>query len=369
MTVKKISLALTLKLFLVVLTAYLATKLVPFLGFFPYKGVLDSYPLPEFLRALANFDGVHYLLIAKNGYSQYEQAFFPIYPLLIRFLAFFLGGNELLSGLLISNLSFVLGVWIFIKTFAQKKTAKWLLLFLLTFPTAFFFHTVYTESLFFLLVSLTFYFCQQQSLKKAALFAYLASLTRLMGLFLVIPLILSVLKHKQKRLVLYASAPILGLLTYMTYLGQTTGDPLFFFTSQPIYGEARSTNLILLPQVYFRYFKILFTADFSFAYFVSILEMGFFSVVLLTLLLDLKKQLKQVRPQLLALNLFSLVNILLPTFTGSFLSVPRFVILSLSFFVYLSNLKLKSVKIGLLVIFTLGQIVLLSLFVQGYFIS
>ena len=369
MSAKKLVGIYLFKLLLVMVVSYLATKIIPYLGFFPYKNFLDKYQLPEFIRSLANFDGVHYLLIAKNGYSQYEQAFFPMYPFLIRLLASFLGENGLLAGLLISNLSLVLALWVFVKTFAQPKTDKWLLLFLLAFPTAFYFHAVYTESLFFLLVVLTFYYCQKQKLGWASLFGFLAALTRLMGLFLFIPIFLTALKKGDKKQWFFSLAPVLSLVVYMFYLYQTTGDPLFFFTSQSVFGEARSTNIILLPQVYFRYLKIFLTANWSFAYFVAILEITFFSACLVVLLFDLKNQLKKYQPNLLALNLFSLINIILPTLTGSFLSVPRFVILSLSFFVYLSNLKHKLLKIGLIVGFSLGQAILLSFFIQGYFIS
>src|SRR3989304_9578488 len=85
------------------LISYLAPFFIPYLGFFPYKEIAAQYNLPRFLTALANFDGAHYLLIAKNGYSQYQQAFFPLYPLLIRSLSFIFLNNYLLTALVISN--------------------------------------------------------------------------------------------------------------------------------------------------------------------------------------------------------------------------------------------------------------------------
>src|SRR3989338_6084990 len=88
---------------------------IPYLGFFPYKEIAAQYNLPRFLTALANFDGAHYLLIAKNGYSQYQQAFFPLYPLLIRWLSPLFFNNHLLTALIISNISFLLGLLIFSK--------------------------------------------------------------------------------------------------------------------------------------------------------------------------------------------------------------------------------------------------------------
>lgn len=100
-------------------------KFIPYLGFFPYKELLEDYHLPSFISSFANFDGVHYLILAKQGYSQYEHAFFPLYPLLIKLLTPIFFGNALLTGLIISNVSFLLGLIIFYKylrmVFADKE--------------------------------------------------------------------------------------------------------------------------------------------------------------------------------------------------------------------------------------------------------
>jgi len=72
---------------------------------------------------------------------------------------------------------------------------------------------------------------------------------------------------------------------------------------------------------------------------------------------------------LLSLNIFSFTNLLLPTLTGTFSSIPRYSLFSLSFFLYLSQLQSKRIKVGLAVVFITLQIVLLSLFVQGYFVG
>src|SRR3989338_7634876 len=51
----------------------------------------------------ANFDGVHYLSIAERGYVQYEQAFFPLYPVLVRSIARTLHITYITAGEFISN--------------------------------------------------------------------------------------------------------------------------------------------------------------------------------------------------------------------------------------------------------------------------
>jgi hypothetical protein len=115
----------------------------------------------------------------------------------------------------------------------------------------------------------------------------------------------------------------------------------------------------------------LFTAQPNFQYFISLFEITVFSFVFIILIFDLIKNLKLKIKNLsiISLNLFSLGNILLPTFTGSFLSIPRFSLLSLSFFIFLGSIKNLSIKLALMIIFFILHLVFLSSFLQGYFVS
>jgi hypothetical protein len=361
--------------------SFLAPKVIPYFGLFAHPETLLSFKLPKIIYAFANFDGVYYLKIAKDGYQQYEQAFFPLYPLLIRFFSVFFK-NYLLAGLFISNLSFFLGLIIFLKylklvsTNFNKLQPILTILFLLLFPTSFFFGAVYTEGFFFLLVVSTFYFLAKKNYGWAGFTAFLAGLTRINGVLLIIPFFLELIKNFKKNKDLWLlgfvlTTPLLGLLTYMRFLLKTTGDALAFFHAQTVFGEGRTTKLILLPQVFYRYFKILFTAQPNFQYFISFFELTIFSFVFIILIFDLMKNLKLKIKNLsvISLNLFSLANILLPTFTGSFLSIPRFSLLSLSFFIFLGSIKNSSIKLGLMIIFFILHLLFLSFFLQGYFIS
>ncbi|MCX6732102.1 MAG: hypothetical protein NTV98_01005 [Candidatus Roizmanbacteria bacterium] len=259
------------------------------------------------------------------------------------------------------------------------------LLLLLSFPTAFFFGVVYTEGLFFMFFILSLYFLEKKRYGYAGLFAALSSATRLIGIFLIIPFFFSLLKeHKitftylfttiKKHLFLLCS-PLIGLITYMYYLLITTHDPLFFFHSQPIFGANRSTKLIVLPQVYYRYIRIALTATHDFRWYISLGEMTIFTLVFVVLIFDLVYVIKQVlRAQtknyyLLGLNIFSFANLVLPTLTGTFSSIPRYSLFSLSFFLYLGQMKFFKLKIGVFLLFITLQIILLSLFIQGYFIG
>ncbi|PJE63610.1 hypothetical protein COU89_02455 [Candidatus Roizmanbacteria bacterium CG10_big_fil_rev_8_21_14_0_10_45_7] len=354
----------------------LLTHIIPYEGNFPYGEILNEYA-PSFLRPLANFDGLHYILIARMGYSQYEQAFFPLFPSLIHIVASLLQRNYLLAGILIANISFILGVLLLYATskhLLEKGNRFWFISLYLSFPTAFFFNTLYTESVFLLFVTLALLLLiKQHYAVVAALLG--ASLTRLTGVFLFFPAVLIATQHKQKRWlsIISVSAPLIGLLLYMAYLWYTTGDPLYFFTAQPAFGANRSTNLILLPQVYYRYLRILTTADLSVAYGVAVIEVTLFTIMFVAVCLEgwylFQKNRYQKLPLQTGILLFSLATLILPTLTGTFSSVPRYCLFSISSFLYLARIQSVGVKIVLCVIFAFAQLLLATMFIQGYFVS
>src|SRR3989344_5783719 len=132
--------------------AYISPSIIPNFGArFPYyQERLIGTGLPHFIWSWGNFDGVHYLGIAKDGYAhQFTQAFFPLYPILIRLLSWITNINELAACLLLSNLAFLAGLTVFYKLIKEnfdQKIALWSSIFLLAFPTSFYFGAVYTES-------------------------------------------------------------------------------------------------------------------------------------------------------------------------------------------------------------------------------
>jgi hypothetical protein len=99
------------------------------------------------------------------------------------------------------------------------------------------------------------------------------------------------------------------------------------------------------------------------------LEFFIFNLVFLVLILDLIWVLKKKNQNLLALNLFSVANLILPTLTGTFSSITRYSLLSFSFFLFLSRIKSKSVKITLGFLFLILHLVLFGFYLQGYFIG
>lgn len=371
-TFRQIALAVVIKLLFLLSIAAVTPLVIPYKGLFSFPETLTVYSLPKFVESFAHFDGIHYLLIARSGYYEFGHAFFPLFPMVIKMLSVLFFGNALLAGLAISNISCMVGLW-FLQKWLQannlKKESFWILLFLLCFPTAFFFQSVYTESLFFVLVAATLYSLQTKKLVFAALAAMLAGLTRVTGIFLVAPLLIAALSAKKLSHWLMVAAPAVGLGMYLLYLHFTTGDWLAFLHAQSAFGAGRTVGVVLLPQVLYRYLKIFLTADMNFTYFVAVVEMVVFSGAFVTAALEGWRNYVKREWQLFSVAVFSFSILLLPTVTGTLLSTPRFALLSLSSFIFVSRLKSKVLKIALLVVFGLLQIVLFGHFVQGYFVS
>ena len=122
-------------------------------------GATQAYVENPLLYSRANFDGNHYLTIARRGYGYAQQAFFPLYPNLIRYFSKYM--LPVTSGVAISIVSFFIAIIFLVKLVklddSDPNIAKWTIISLLTFPTSFFLGSVYTEGLFLMLVVLSFY--------------------------------------------------------------------------------------------------------------------------------------------------------------------------------------------------------------------
>jgi hypothetical protein len=349
------------------LTIWISSKLIP------AHDVVLIDKVPPFLSVLANFDGFHYMYIAARNYGAFEQAFFPLYPFSMGILSRFSGLDPLYSGLILSNLAFLASIYLTIKLFTvifNRRIAIWILMFLLLFPTSFFFTSVYTESFFLLFLICSLYFYRRGNFLFSFISGYFLGLTRLSGLFSPVNFFYPKAGIKKMLLIL---GPILGFLTYGFYLLRNTGNFFDFITVQTSFGANRSTSLVTLPQVYYRYIKIFLSHPWSFTHYVALFEFCVFTIVFAVLLVQLYNLLKNRKQKnfqfLLDLNLFSILNIFIPTLTGTLSSIPRYALISLSFFVFLGLVKQNPLKYILLAAFLALHIIFLSLFSRGYFIS
>jgi len=366
-----LTLALIIRFYLQLL-AGLAIKFIPFKGSFPYWDLFLAPKGPIWLWLWASFDGAHYISIAQEGYLYgLTQAYFPLYPILIRWLTF-LTKNQLWSGVIIAHLALIGFIYYFIKLGRldyPAKTIRWALVILLLFPTSFFFFSLYTESLFLFLVALSLYLARTKRFSLAALVAGLASATRLVGIFLLPAILWEYYQvHKKPNWFNLAKLTVIassGLLGYLIYLQRRFHDFLIFVTAQPGFGAGRQVDsIVMIYQVIFRYLKMFVTVSpKNDIYLVLVFEFLISMLFIGLIFYALKKKFR------LSYLIFFIPAFLLPTFTGSFASMPRYVLAGFPLFYLLASTKSKPVKI---IALTFSALLLTWAFIRfsrGYWIS
>jgi len=393
---------------LLFLIGVIAPLVLPYKPSFPYYDeMLPHYSVPQWIYSWANFDGVHYLTIAEKGYigTGSIQAFFPLLPfVMLHTMRMILGGhfNALITGLFITNISTLLLIIIFyafVKKIRNTRVAWLSIIALLLFPTSLFFAALYTESLFLLLVVAAFYFAEKKLWLWAGLATLFASATRVVGVFLVPALLLeltlqefnyvSVWKLKSKKNpyqemskkfiqesvifikenweeITWILIGALGAVFYMVFLDINFRDPLYFAHVQSSFGNGRTTNaFVTYPQVLYRSIRILITArplDFKYwSYFQEFLA----GTVTLVGLFFAAKYVK------FSHLFFALAAFVVPTLTGSFSSMPRYVLVCFPLYIGIGELLHNHKKVGIVWILVSSALLVFNtlLFIQGYWVA
>ncbi len=364
---------------LILLFAFLGMLLVPLQK--DFNIVKPGFHLDNLLSMWSNFDGLHYMALAKYGYGTPQTnamyAFFPAFPWLIR--TFNIFGDYLVSGLFISHLSLIAAVYFLYRLLRfdlDKKTALRTIFLISIFPTAFFLGSIYSESFFLLVSVLTFYFARKGNFLLSCLFGLIASATRLAGIFLWPALVIEFwLFHEQKiksiirdPKTIFLLLPPIGLISYMKLQLIQTGSALTFIISQPKFGANREVNrLILLHQVFYRYGKMIVFFDnrLNPLFFTVLLELITGALFLILILFAFKKL-------RLSYAVYGFLSYLLPTLTGTFSSLPRYVLIIFPAFMLLATWyqkqtnRMKTFYITLSLLFTFFAVIF---FTRGYFVS
>jgi hypothetical protein len=188
-------------LFLRCLTSLAAAAFSIFNPLTPIEKQIALWPpardLPAWLyRVLvapwARYDSDWFHSILTNGYTAGDgtTSFHPLYPWL-SYPLYRLGMDANLSLLITSALAalVLMGIFYCLARLDHEPSTAWIALVLLaTFPIAFILFAPYAESLFLLWAVLAFYSMRKHHWVLAALFSFLAALTRQQGLFLALPL-------------------------------------------------------------------------------------------------------------------------------------------------------------------------------------
>jgi Mannosyltransferase (PIG-V) len=176
-----------------------------------------------FLGVFARWDAGWFLRIAEHGYdTKQSAAFFPVYPLCVRALAFVLR-SHLAAGFVIS-LAAAGGAAAILYRLSRSRDAVVLLA---LYPIAYVFTSVYSDGLFLLFAVAAFDAAVRGRSLAAGVLGGLAVATRLLGLALLPALVVLLWRRGLPKL-----APLLllpaALGAYMLYLHEHFGDAFAF---------------------------------------------------------------------------------------------------------------------------------------------
>jgi hypothetical protein len=245
-----------------VIAYFLLTRLAVFLSaacairFLPVgvqPGTERYLPRSLSIGTWLRWDAWWYLSVVERGYwfdpaGQSNVAFLPLFPLLMWALAS-LGANPVVAGLVLANaaaVGFVVALWAWVRTLAGPEAAERAARWLAVFPFSFFFHTLYAESLFALLVTLSFLADARGRRTVAGILGGLAAATRPLGILLLPAYAWPVWRawrggHRPG----WAAVGRLGLIpaglaAYLAYLWVRLGDPFILLRAHAVGWDVRA---------------------------------------------------------------------------------------------------------------------------------
>jgi hypothetical protein len=235
--------------------ASLAIGFIANLLFTPYgaRGFAIPFDRVKFAEIFVAWDSGWYFDIASRGYyfnanGQSSVAFFPLYPMLMRAVAWPFGGTEKaiwVAGIVISCTAFALALLtvhrLTERLFGDREISRRAVLYLAIFPYSLFFSRVYAESVFLLTSALAVSRAYDDRWWRAGMWGGLATLARPNGILVALPLVLLALKGLPAPRVLTTRFAALLLIPaalagYCAYVYTLSGDPLGWLSAQTHWG-------------------------------------------------------------------------------------------------------------------------------------
>lgn len=203
-----------------------------------YDRDLIGNPLVRWPFLYHGWDSGWYLNIIFKGYYNQAYAFFPGYPISIY--VFGLATKDFFASSALSSLIFGVA-WIpFFQAIAEhymtREQASRTTLLATFFPYVFLFTTLaYSESLFLFSSLASWYFYLNEKMLKASLLAAVATVTRMVGIIIVLPMFLDLLLRRERRRLLFTFIPAIALLAWLSYCFVNSGDWFASITAQNKY--------------------------------------------------------------------------------------------------------------------------------------
>jgi hypothetical protein len=142
-----------------------------------------------FIGVWVRWDGVNYIKIAQQGYAELQPAFsifYPLYPALVRWTALLMANQFELASLVISTVCTLTALALLYKMVEDEygpQPARWTVIALSIYPTAFFLVAPFTESLFLTLTLGVFYLARRDRWIWVGILGACASLARGPGIY------------------------------------------------------------------------------------------------------------------------------------------------------------------------------------------
>ena len=335
------------------------------LGFF----LSEIRPFYKFLLTFGHrWDGNSYTFIASHGYviNGSEKNFLvfpPLYPIFIRAVSA-LGIDPTLSGMIISNVFFVLGMLLLyklVKSIRTHEVALITVILISIFPTTYFLSVAYPESLFIFLFTLSFYLAEKKKFYLAALIGGFAAMTRPFGLIIFPSIALFMLVGKKVNILnlflagLIFSLPIIPYV-YLNY--SLFGNPIAFTVF--LKENWHKSSDFPWNGIISSWKRGILTKDsFVYKYFIGYSEAIASTIAWISIGLGIKRWSLR-SPYLLYLFLGTLFF----TSTGFILSAPRYLLSIPPFFILISEIISK--RRVLLYIWTPISLILLCYFMKVF---
>jgi Mannosyltransferase (PIG-V) len=193
-------------------------------------------------QALTGWDSVYYIRISQDGYSPGPtNAFFPLYPLLIRIFREVTGLSDAVSALAVANGAALLalaGLAVLARDRLGDAMSRWGPIYLVLSPFAFALSLAYSDGVFLALAIWLFVAADRNRVLAVAVLGLLAGLSRINGVTLVAPLLWMAWKRRSRTLAAAAFAPLAGLGLFMALLRHEVGDSLAMVHVQKEWGGA-----------------------------------------------------------------------------------------------------------------------------------
>ena len=354
--------------------AFLANVTLP--AYQPHQFTMFGSP-SAFWDPFVRYDSGWYLGIARTGYDSATAiaggrgniAFFPVYPLLMRYVGRAFGrapSDFFLGGILVAWISFVLAaiaLFYLARLDLPRRQAERAVVLATVFPFAFFFGVAYSESTYLLFTVLTFYLFRTRRWLLGGVCGAVATATRVNGIMMWPALAWIAWRAAEPtgRDRLWAAAGLVlvacGFGSYCFYIYQETGNPLLWASALSRWdyypgGAPWTAPLRLIGRLVTDPYQYL-AGDPMAPY--DTLN-GLVSMLFLTAIPFVWRQFGA------GYGFFMLANLWLPLSSGDFEGLGRYCAVLFPVFIWLADIRSREISTTLVVVFAMFYTLCLALF-------